>query len=179
MNAPPTRSLITKGNEMEINKTGSDFLKNTKSEISWSDNMLVGHAEIDITHREFIILTNELMNANADTVLISLQKIETHLISHFDNEEHLMKKTEFPGRECHVDEHEKVFDAAKLVKERYSAGTATLSDVKRLAQALIDWFPGHIFYMDSALSNWISKINHNGSPIILRRNTLSPSANNR
>ena len=157
---------------MEKNK--AQFISGEKSQgqISWSDNMLVGHAQIDKNHREFIILANELMSTCENSTLATLLKMERHLISHFDDEKLLMEKTEFPGPECHIDEHGKVFDAVSLVKERYSAGTATLNDVKRLGQALIDWFPGHIFYMDSALSNWISKKKHNGSPIILRRDAL-------
>ncbi|MGB4062518.1 MAG: hemerythrin domain-containing protein [Azonexus sp.] len=157
---------------MEKNKALLISDEKFQGKISWSDNMLVGHAQIDTNHREFIILANELMSTCEKSALTTLLKMERHLISHFDDEEFLMEKTEFPGPECHIDEHGKVFDAVALVKERYSAGTATLSDVKRLGQALIDWFPGHIFYMDSALSNWISKKKHNGSPIIFRRNAL-------
>lgn len=160
---------------METNKAKFVSGEKYQGQISWSDNMLVGNAQIDTNHREFILLTNELMTSCEKSALARIHEMEKHLISHFDSEELLMEKTEFPGTECHIDEHGKVFDAVALVKERYSAGTATLSDVKRLGQALIDWFPGHIFYMDSALSNWVSKKTHNGSPIVLRRDALQVS----
>ncbi|MBS0552175.1 MAG: hemerythrin, partial [Proteobacteria bacterium] len=38
-----------------------------------------------------------------------------------------------------------------------------------LARALVDWFPGHADYMDSALANWMVKRAHDGSPLVLRR----------
>lgn len=154
---------------MGTNQNSFTFGEDQKFRILWSDNMLVGHAGIDQTHREFVILANALTESCEDSAPTRLHEIEEHLMSHFDNEKRLMERTEFPATDCHIEEHGKVFDAVVLVSERYSDGTASLSDVKRLAQALIDWFPGHIFYMDSALSTWVSKKTHSGSPLILHR----------
>uniref|UniRef100_Q47GE9 Hemerythrin HHE cation binding region n=1 Tax=Dechloromonas aromatica (strain RCB) TaxID=159087 RepID=Q47GE9_DECAR len=151
------------------------FGEHQKSKIQWSDNLLVGHSGIDETHREFVTLANALSESCEESAPTRLHQLEEHLMSHFDNEKLLMEKTEFPATDCHIEEHAKVFDAVVLVRERYSDGTASLNDIKRLAQALIDWFPGHIFYMDSALSTWVSKKTHNGSPLILHRSKPSSS----
>jgi hemerythrin-like metal-binding protein len=161
---------------METKQNSFTIGEHQKSRILWSDNMLVGHAEIDETHREFVTLANALTESCENSAPTRLHEIEEHLMSHFNNERRLMESTEFPATDCHIEEHGKVFDAVVLVSERYSNGTASLKDVKRLAKALIDWFPGHIFYMDSALSNWVSKKIHNGSPLVLHRSCPESSS---
>ena len=40
---------------------------------------------------------------------------------------------------------------------------------RELAQALMDWFPSHADYMDSALATWLVKKSHDGRPLVLRR----------
>ena len=43
-----------------------------------------------------------------------------------------------------------------------------------LAQALVDWFPGHADYMDASLSQWMNKRSHGGTPVVLRRGAAQP-----
>ena len=43
--------------------------------------------------------------------------------------------------------------------------------VRELAQALMDWFPGHADYMDSALALWMVKRSHGGAPLVFRRDS--------
>ena len=40
-----------------------------------------------------------------------------------------------------------------------------------LAQALQDWFPGHVQHLDSALATWLVHRTHGGRPLVLRRKT--------
>ncbi|EEA03692.1 hemerythrin-like metal-binding protein [Burkholderia sp. H160] len=137
--------------------------------LEWSSAMLLGHAPIDESHEEFVEVVMALRECTQHTALACLQAVETHLLSHFAVEHEWMKKTDFPATECHLDEHQKVLDAVQRVNALAAAGEVGLSNVKRLAQALIDWFPGHADYMDSALSAWINKKLHGGAPVVLRR----------
>ena len=45
--------------------------------------------------------------------------------------------------------------------------------VREFTQALVDWFPGHADYMDSALATWLVKQAHNGRPLVFRRKEKS------
>ena len=135
----------------------------------WSDAMLVGHGAIDASHHEFVDVVGALEQCTTTTAASCLVAVQEHLLSHFEVEEVWMERLDFPAAECHVDEHRKVFEAVRKVTDLAAVGQVDLSDVKRLAKALVDWFPGHADYMDSALATWISKKTHGGSPVVLRR----------
>lgn len=79
-----------------------------------------------------------------------------------------MKETEFPARECHMNEHAAVVHSLDQVKELCAGGNTTI--VRRFGDELVRWFPGHADYLDSALSHWMSKARLGGKPIVLRRN---------
>ena len=49
------------------------------------------------------------------------------------------------------------------------------SQCLRLSIALMDWFPGHADYLDSALAHWMCKERLGGKPIVLRRSIASGS----
>jgi hemerythrin-like metal-binding protein len=158
-----------KGKNVEIFNEQVVHTKQQASEFNWDDSMLVGHEAIDETHREFVTLAATLINCSDISAVQSLIDIELHILLHFDNEKAMMERTEFPAMDCHIDEHNKVIQAVQQVRELYSNGKVKLNDVKRLAKALIDWFPGHVIYMDSALSTWFSKKSYNGAPVVFRR----------
>jgi hemerythrin len=137
--------------------------------LEWSDAMLLGHGPIDEAHEEFVEVVSALKDCDQHTALACLQAVESHLLSHFDVEKSWMEKTDFPAMDCHLDEHQKVIDAVQKVNALATVGQVGLHDVKRLAQALTDWFPGHADYMDSSLSAWINKKTYGGAPVVLRR----------
>jgi hemerythrin len=151
-------------------------MSNDTKTLQWSDAMLLGHGPIDETHKEFVIVVTELQHCTDATAVACLAAVERHLDSHFSMELELMDSTAFPNRDCHMDEHQKVSDAVHQVHELAIAGEVSLEEIKSLAQALVDWFPGHADYMDSALSAWVNKQRYGGKPVVLRRNlTLDES----
>ncbi|SIT44633.1 Hemerythrin-like metal-binding protein [Paraburkholderia ribeironis] len=137
--------------------------------LTWSDAMLLGHGPIDAAHEEFVEVVTALAHSTQHTALDCLRAVEKHLLSHFEVERQWMEKTDFPAADCHLDEHQRVLDAVQKVTTLAASAAVGLSDVKRLAKALSDWFPGHADYMDSALSAWINKKTHGGAPVVLRR----------
>jgi len=145
------------------------FDENAAEQLEWSDAMLLGHGPMDDAHEEFVHVVKALAACNAVTALGCLQAVEDHLLAHFGTELELMKRTEYPAMDCHLDEHQKVLDTVQQVNRLAQAGQVGLRDVRRLAAALADWFPKHATYLDSALSAWISKRRHGGVPVILRR----------
>jgi hemerythrin-like metal-binding protein len=142
---------------------------NAAPSFEWSDALLVGHGAIDESHREFVDVVSALEQCTTRTAASCLVAVQEHLLSHFELEEAWMERLDFPATECHVDEHRKVFEAVRKVTDLAAVGEVDLSDVKRLAKALVDWLPGHADYMDSALATWISKKTHGGSPVVVRR----------
>lgn len=137
---------------------------------TWTDKFLLGFGPMDATHREFVEAVNAILAADDTQMLERFDAFIDHATRHFEEERKWMEETEFPPRQCHMDEHAAVMKSVEQVREVVAGGD--VSEGRRLAQALVDWFPGHADYMDASLSQWMCKKRLGGTPVVLRRNIL-------
>lgn len=135
--------------------------------LKWTDNFALGFAPMDDLHREFVELVAAVQGASDADLVRSLDALAAHLSAHFEEENRWMRETEFPPRDCHIDEHNAVL--ASMTQVRALVAQGDLANGRRLAQALADWFPGHADYLDSALSHWMFKRRFGGKPVVIRR----------
>lgn len=135
----------------------------------WNDARLLGFKPMDDTHEEYYQLAQRLLVADEASMLDALLAFEQHAVQHFEQEDHWMRSTEFPPRDCHIEEHEKLLNSTRLVIEQVRSGQAGLALVHEFAIFLFQWFPGHADYLDSALAAWMSKRVYGGKPVVLRR----------
>ena len=143
----------------------------------WDDRYLLGHNPMDDTHREFVALVHALLTVADAALPAALDAFARHAEAHFAEENRWMEADGYPARECHVDEHAKVLASVREVQDELAAGNVALC--RDLARALMDWFPGHADYMDSALATWLVKQAHGGRPLVLKRRkpqTATPEA---
>ena len=140
--------------------------------ITWSDAYLLGWPAMDDTHREFVEVLQRMQSAPDDELAPALDAMAQHLRRHFEQEERWMRDTAFPPGDCHADEHAQVTASIVEVQAHLadvSNGPARFDEVRELAKALEDWFPGHADYMDASLAQWMSKRAHGGVPVVVRR----------
>lgn len=134
---------------------------------AWDDRYLLGHGPMDDTHREFVTLVDALLTVPDAGLEQALAAFAEHAVVHFEQEDRWMKGSDFPATDCHIDEHAKVLASVREVQQELAEGNVQL--VRELAVALMDWFPGHADYMDSALATWLVKRSHGGAPLVFRR----------
>lgn len=139
--------------------------------ISWNDGFLLGYIPMDHVHREFVDCVTALQCAPEDGLVPAMDALAKHCEAHFAEENRWMLETEFPARECHVNEHAAVLQSVHEVRQLLVAGNVTVC--RRLGDELANWFPGHADYLDSALAHWMCKRTLGGKPVILRRNLKS------
>ncbi|HRG72903.1 MAG TPA: hemerythrin domain-containing protein, partial [Thauera aminoaromatica] len=109
-----------------------------------------------------------LLRASDAEIPAALDAFARHAEAHFAQEDAWLSAADFPtGGDCHIDEHAKVMASVREVQELVAKGEVEIA--RELAQALMDWFPGHADYMDSALATWLVKKSHDGRPLVLRR----------
>jgi hemerythrin-like metal-binding protein len=142
--------------------------------LEWSDAFLLGYGPMDRTHQEFVECVQALQSATEAEMLERLQAFAAHAEQHFGEEDQWMRETEFPARECHIDEHAAVLVSVREVMAEVEQGRT--ANVQRLAAELVRWFPGHADYLDSALAHWMCKQRLGGKPVIIRRNAASNSS---
>ena len=144
---------------------------------AWDDRYLLGYAAMDHTHQEFVTRVNALLTVSDAAFAEALAAFAQHAERHFAEEKQWMTlgpgQPDYPARDCHVDEHDKVLASLQEVQTLLAEGNLTIG--REFAQALMEWFPGHADYMDSALANWMVKRLHQGAPLVLRRINTSAS----
>jgi hemerythrin-like metal-binding protein len=135
--------------------------------IHWHDGMLLGYAPMDRVHQEFVDCVRALQTAPDAELPTLLSQLTSHAIQHFGEEDRWMEDTQFPARECHINEHAAVMKSVHEVQLLLAQGNTGVC--RRLAQELADWFPGHADYLDSALAHWMCKQRLGGKPVVIRR----------
>lgn len=104
-----------------------------------------------------------------------LTAIDSHLRRHFAEEDKWMTETDFPPRDCHMDEHAAVLKSSAEVLQLALDGD--LGPARSFTAELARWFPGHADYLDSALAAWMCKRRFGGKPVLLLRRPGSGTRN--
>lgn len=136
--------------------------------LHWSDGYLLGHHPMDDIHEEFVDLVGRMQRAADAELPALLEAFAAHAKAHFEAENTWMIETDFPARDCHIDEHAAVMRSIEEVQTLLAQGRHDIC--RSLADELARWFPGHADYLDSALAHWLSKKRLGGIPVVLRRN---------
>jgi hemerythrin-like metal-binding protein len=122
--------------------------------MQWTDELALGEARMDETHREFAACLAALAASTDDTMLDALDALIAHSESHFGEENERMAATGFPPAHCHLNEHEGVIGISREVRARVAEGQYELGRV--LARELDPWFRNHLQTMDGMLAYWLN-----------------------
>jgi hemerythrin len=136
--------------------------------LTWNDAFLLGYVPMDSTHEEFVRCVTAVQEVPDAELPAAMDALVQHLREHFGQEDQWMRETEFPPRDCHIDEHAAVMKSVEEVRALLATGDT--AEPRRLAAALADWFPGHADYLDSALAQWMCKQRLGAKPVVLKRN---------
>jgi len=123
---------------------------------------------MDLIHSELDALLRSAREVQFDSEWLEvLEAIDAHLRSHFETEDAWMRETEFPPRECHIDEHSAVLRSSAEVLDLARGGD--VGQAPGFTAELESWFPGHASFLDSALAAWMCKLAFGGKPVVLHR----------
>ena len=133
---------------------------------AWHANPALGFAPMDEIHEEFIALLQRLLDAPDDAQVVLMDELIVHVQHHFDEENQWMHETQFPPRDCHIEQHDAVLASILEVRQLLNQGHHDIC--RDLAHALAEWFPQHATHLDSALAHWMFKRRYGGKPVVLR-----------
>lgn len=123
----------------------------------WDERYVLGVAEMDATHRDFVELADALLIASDDEFPALFAELHDHTRRHFDNEGKLMKSCRFPAIGEHNSEHLRVLGELAHFSRAVAAGR--LGMARNYVKGLPEWFATHLATMDSALSACLKRIN--------------------
>jgi len=142
----------------------------TAEPLTWDDQYLLGFAAMDALHEEFVDVVAQLLKCEDGELIRHLDRFIEHAVVHFGDEDAWMRATDFPPRECHIDEHAAVMASAREVRQKTAEGNVTLA--REFAEELACWFPAHVDHLDSALAHWMVKRQYGGKPVVFRRSAM-------
>jgi len=144
-------------------------VRQSDTSMVWSDARLLGFTPMDDVHEEFYQVALRLVTCTDTNAQAAIDEFEKHAVGHFEQEDEWMRTTNFPARDCHIDEHAAVLKSVREVKAAVEQGAAGAATVRDIGMHLFGWFPGHADYLDSALAAWMTNQRMGGRPVVLKR----------
>jgi len=135
---------------LEALKKRTKLLK-TRFGIEWSDDYSVRIQQIDAQHKTLFRIANDILNeTESKSTITRIEKLLSELlkaaVSHFRDEEKLMRENAYPGYKVHSDAHVRILHELDLFLSR-------LKDEKRallpeLLEFLKGWLVRHTLTVD-------------------------------
>ncbi len=129
--------------------------------IEWRERYSVGNDTINTDHQEIISIINDLYNSlqkHSETTELReiLDRLLDYTRQHFEREERLMKKAEYPNLEEHKAKHREL---TRKTRELAEQCCGTDADISRETMAFLkNWWIDHIIARDMRYKTYIEKL---------------------
>jgi len=125
------------------------------SEFNWNDRYKIGHSRVDTQHQQLFELGNQIVEASNDEELTHLlMLLYQHTREHFSAEENLMKQTNYPDYDRHVEQHNQMLDRLIEISKTVQKKQWDPVDIKIF---MTNWVLVHIIEEDMPLGEYLNK----------------------
>jgi hemerythrin len=133
--------------------------------VEWKEKHSVGVAKFDESHKELFALISKLHTgivegAFKDTQKDVLKSLVHYSMSHFSDEERLMKEYDYPEMASHKREHEEFRGRLLEFVEAYMQGAALLT--VDLLDHMVGWLESHVTKTDKGYQPFFNPSSMNG-----------------
>lgn len=128
--------------------------------IEWRDSLATGIEAIDNQHKELLLRFDRLLTAcQAGQGVVELKKLQVFLgeyvHTHFNDEEALQRRHNFPGYEAHRAEHLYFIEQINKLKKETEAEGISTHHVIETNNMLLKWLLNHISKVDTKLGTFL------------------------
>ena len=128
--------------------------------LAWKDEFNLGHDWVDMQHRRLFELVNGLVASCADgTDVIKLKGtldfLVNYTVQHFEDEEALQLKCNYPGYENHKRIHEEFKVTVGGLVEKFTAGGSSAELSSDVNKIVVRWLVNHIQREDKKIGDHI------------------------
>lgn len=130
--------------------------------IKWDNSYSIGVPVIDEQHMKLVDIINKVAeqlenkDGGFDTLLEVVTELDNYVKEHFSFEEALMQKTNYPGYDVQLKQHNALRD--KLDSLNIFDETNTEAFFKDMLQFLFRWLINHIANTDRLLGEYLIKL---------------------
>ena len=129
----------------------------------WNPELEMDNEIIDTHHKELFelisMLDSAVIHQDEDVIQEILTFLNTYVMDHFDEEEHLMKETNFAGAHHHHTDHLYFRGIVADLQKDFYKGTFRTHLIFRIRQ-FVDKLVAHIQTVDSQLAVHLKRLNH-------------------
>lgn len=128
---------------------------------NWENSLLLGVKEIDDEHKVLIEKVNVLFDALGDpkksslVILDTIDFLATYVVDHFNSEEKLQKKYQYPEFTEHHKIHEDFKNEILLLKKDIEDNGLSVTKKLAINKKLMSWLTHHIGVDDRKLADHI------------------------
>jgi len=130
--------------------------------LTWTEQLALQHAQMDLTHQEFVSLLAAadaaLAPGEESRLLAAFADLVAHTVEHFGQEDRWMAATGFAPQNCHAYQHQAVLEVMQECERRARADTPDFEPLRIAVRELANWFPQHALSMDAALAQHLSAV---------------------
>jgi len=133
--------------------------------LSWNSQYHIGDRTIDENNKILFKIINEFysywaVQRHSKDLIAVLKKLTQHGELHFQNEEEIMKRANYPEWEDHRQEHKKLLKLAAQINDQFTArGHMTARDVQLFCK---HWLIDHIIQYDYEFRDFLANKNSQG-----------------
>jgi hemerythrin-like metal-binding protein len=122
--------------------------------VEWLESYKVGDAEVDACQKQLFELTNSFLASDDLRVLrpiiVALGK---QMRLHFEQEEALMRRANFPGIEAHIEQHQTLL--TRLMGRSMDVGKGYMNK-PAIAALMQEWATTHVPQEDAVLATYLA-----------------------
>ncbi len=128
--------------------------------MAWTDDLCIGHDEIDSQHQELVGRINKLIEKlDQGGAQYDIEEMLTFLYKytafHFQTEEQLMEEINYPDLSVQKESHRRFLQGLNHLKADYDSQGNILSLAYRAQSHLIGWLLNHIAKDDKKIAEWL------------------------
>lgn len=125
--------------------------------IEWKEEYNTNHKKMDSEHKKLIGILNKIYSAlqkeDNDQVDSLLDEFKSLKEKHFESENVLMKKSNFPGYFSHKTEHDRAFNKLQVFVTNVKNNEAVADEVFLISMKT--WFENHLELKDKKLASFL------------------------
>ena len=116
---------------------------------SWDKSLETGNITIDEQHKSIIDSINNLLEAcskgkGRSEVENTLKFLQDYVVKHFNDEEKLQLKSNYPDYKSHKEKHEAFKKTVNEIAQEYTASGASIQLVAKVNSSVAGWLITHI-----------------------------------
>ena len=131
--------------------------------IVWDQTFSVNNTEIDLQHKKWIEIMNDLHNALMgddikkieEIALITLKQMQEYIHTHFSYEENYMREIRYPENDSHALLHKEFIEHVASLCRDMKSGKVVLNT--EIMSALKQWLRDHILQEDKKYCEFAAK----------------------